>query len=71
MAVTGFVLSLISAPFYWIGILPLLGIIFSAIGLGTVGPEQRGRALAAWGLGLSILWLLLCWYMWGHWNGRW
>jgi GYF domain 2/Domain of unknown function (DUF4190) len=64
MALTGFVLGIMSVT---IGLLccgPLfgiLGIIFSSIGLSQIGrdPVQTGKNLAVWGLLLSILGVML------------
>ncbi len=55
MAIAGFVLSLI---------FPLLGLIFSAIGLKKVDETHSGYGLAMSGLIISICWLLLSPLLW-------
>ena len=50
MAIAGFVLSFI---------FPLLGLIFSAVGLSQCKKGRRGKGLAIAGLVLSIIWLAL------------
>jgi tetratricopeptide (TPR) repeat protein len=60
MAAAGFALGLASIPFYFIGILPILGIVFSAIGLGTFKPErQKAKWMAVTGLILGIIYSIL------------
>lgn len=59
-ALTGFILGLASVVLYDIGIIPILGIIFSAIGLGRFNAEtQKAKWMAGWGLALSILYTLM------------
>lgn len=56
LAMTGFILGLTSVVFYVIGIIPILGIVFSGIGLGRFNPEtQKAKWMGGWGLALSIL----------------
>jgi hypothetical protein len=60
MAVTGFVLGIVSAFFYFIGILPILAIVFSSIGLGTFKPDsQKNKWMAGVGLALGIIYTLM------------
>ena len=49
MAIAGFVLSFL---------IPILGIIFSAIGLSQCSNGRKGRGLAIAGLVISIMWML-------------
>jgi hypothetical protein len=59
MAMTGFILGLVSVVFYVIGILPILAVIFSAVGLGTFKSHvQKNRWMAITGLILGILYTL-------------
>ena len=65
MATTGFVLGIVSVFFYFIGILPILAAVFSAIGLGTFKPDrQKNKWTAVVGLGLGIIYTLM--YMRAH-----
>lgn len=60
MALTGFVLGIVSVFLYEIGIIPILGIVFSAIGLGTFKPQsQKNRWMAGVGLAASIVYTLM------------
>jgi len=60
LALTGFILGLTSVVLYAIGIIPILGIVFSAIGLGRFNPEtQKAKWMAGWGLTLSILFTIM------------
>jgi tetratricopeptide (TPR) repeat protein len=60
LALTGFILGLTSVVLYVIGIIPILGIVFSAIGLGRFNPEtQKAKWMAGWGLALSILFTIM------------
>lgn len=56
-ALVGFVLGLLSIGLYWVlGIIPVLAIIFSIIGLiGAKKMGQKGKGLAIAGLILGIL----------------
>ena len=55
-ALTGFVLGLVSIPFSWIGIVPLVGFVFSILGLARYDPRrQRGRWMAVTGAVLNAL----------------
>lgn len=54
MAVAGFVLGLASVVLYAIGIVPLLAVVFSGVGLGSFKPEsQKNKWMAAVGLALG------------------
>ncbi len=60
LALTGFILGLVSVVLYAIGIIPILGIVFSAIGLGRFNPQtQKAKWMAGWGLALSILFTVM------------
>lgn len=59
-AVTGFVLSLVSIVLYEIWIVPILAVIFSAVGLGTYRPgEQSGRWMAGVGLVVGVVYTFM------------
>jgi hypothetical protein len=67
MALTGFILGLASVGFYFIGILPILGIVFSSIGLATFKPDiQKNKWMAVAGLILSVLYTLMSLREHGH-----
>lgn len=67
LALSGFILGLLSIFFAWIGIIPILALILSALGLGTFDKErQRGRWQAITGLILGILYTLVYMSMYGH-----
>ena len=59
-ALVGFVLGLLSVVLYWVlGIVPLLAIIFSIIGLvGVKKSGQKGKGFAITGLVLGIVFIL-------------
>ena len=58
-AVTGFVLGLASILFYWLGLIPILAVVFSGIGLGTFDSEKHKRKwMAGVGLALGIIYTL-------------
>ena len=61
-ALAGFVLGVCSMLFTWLlGVLPLLAIIFSGIGLNATGQVQKkkGRWMAWTGLVLGIIYTLM------------
>ena len=58
-AVTGFVLGLICIFFYYMGIVPVLAIVFSAVGLAKVKDAGSGRAFAWIGLILGAVYLVV------------
>lgn len=66
MAIAGFVLSLFSIPCCTTVFIPLLGFVFSLIGLAQThrDPWVRGKGLAVAGLVLSLLMLLLALLFW-------
>lgn len=66
MAIAGFVLSLFSIPCCTTLFIPLLGFIFSIIGLVQThrDPWMRGKGLAVAGLILSLILLLLSLFFW-------
>lgn len=55
-ATTGLILGLASILFYEVGLVPILAIVFSGIGLSK-GPTGKGKAIA--GLVLGILYTLV------------
>ncbi len=66
-AVAGFCLGLTSILFFWIGLIPILGVVFSAIGLGTFdATRQKNRWMAGWGLGVSVVYTLIYMRDYGH-----
>ena len=66
MALTGFILGILSIFIYAIiDFLPILGIIFSGIGLGTFNPKKEKNKWMAWcGLVLGIVCFLML-RLWG------
>jgi len=67
MAIIGFILGLISIVFSWIGIIPILGIIFSSIGISqTKKKGEKGKVLAIIGLTLSIIYFIVYLIQHGH-----
>ncbi len=67
MAVAGFSLGIASVFLYWIGIVPILGLIFSIIALATYRPEiHTGRWMAVIGLVLSALYTVMSLAALGH-----
>jgi hypothetical protein len=59
-ALTGFVLGLVSIFLYAIGIIPILGVVFSAIGLGTFDDSKhKAKWMPAVGLALSGLYTIM------------
>ena len=66
-AVTGLSLGIASVFLYFIGIIPLLAIIFSGIGLAKVKERQGKGQVQAWiGLVLGIVFSILCLSYYGH-----
>jgi hypothetical protein len=56
LAITGFVLAMVSLVTFWLFVPPLLGLVFSAIGISrTRNGERKGRGLAIAGLTVSII----------------
>lgn len=67
MALVGFILGLVSVVLYMIGIIPLLAVVFSGIGLATFKPEsQKNKWMAGVGLGLGILYTFMMMNAYGH-----
>ena len=59
-AATGFILGLASMPLYAIGIIPILAVIFSIIGLATFDEEkQKNRWMAGVGLALGVVFTIM------------
>lgn len=60
LAMIGFILGIAAVFLYFLGIIPLLGILFSIIGVGTFDEKtQKGMWMAWWGLGLSAVYTLV------------
>lgn len=60
IATTGFSLGIVSVFFYFIGILPILAIVFSSIGLATFKSElQKNKWMAGVGLALGIIYTFM------------
>jgi hypothetical protein len=60
MGLTGFILGLCSMVLYAIGILPILAIVFSGIGMRTFKPDtQKSPWMAYIGLGLGIVYTIM------------
>lgn len=67
MALAGFILGLISVPLYTIGVLPILAVIFSSVGIGTFRDGmQKNWWMAPAGLTLGIIYLLMYMHAYGH-----
>lgn len=67
LAVTGFVLGLASILLYPIGMVPILAVVFSAIGLGTYRPGlQSGRWMGVIGLLTGSVYTLAYLVLYGH-----
>jgi DNA-directed RNA polymerase subunit RPC12/RpoP len=59
-ALTGFILGLASIILFFIGIIPILAVVFSSIGLATFKPEvQKNKWMAGVGLALGILYTIM------------
>ena len=55
-AIAGFVLAMCSLVTFWLFIPPILGVVFSAIGMNKTSDDKAdGRGLAIAGLAVSIL----------------
>ena len=66
-AVTGFILGLVSIFLAFIGMLPILAVIFSTIGLFTFKPmTQKNRWMAIVGLVLGVLYTFSYLQIYGH-----
>jgi len=66
-ALTGLVLGFASVFLYVVGILPVLAVVFSAIGLGTFDERRhKNRWTAIVGLVLGILYTIMYMHAYGH-----
>jgi hypothetical protein len=66
-AITGLSLGIAAVFLYFIGIIPILAIIFSGLGLAKVKSRQGRGQVQAWiGLILGILYTLMYMSMYGH-----
>lgn len=65
-AIAGFLFSLLGIPCCWTCLFPLLGLVFSLIGIAQTGgnPPRGGRGLAIAGLVISVITLLLALLIW-------
>jgi len=67
LAIAGFVLGLVSIIFSWIGIIPILALIFSGIGLYQAKERKEGGVvLAIIGLILGAIYTLVYMKTYGH-----
>jgi hypothetical protein len=56
LALISFIVGIVGLILHVIGLIPIVGIVLSAIALGSFKPEtQKNRWMAGWGLALSIL----------------
>lgn len=67
-AIAGFILGILSIFFAWIGVIPLLAVIFSGIGLNANNIKTGGKGYAIAGLSLGILYTLVYLNTYGHLN---
>ncbi len=69
-ALAGFCLGVSSVLLSFIGIIPLLGIAISAVGLATFDDSRhQNKWHAKWGLGLSVVYMLVNMQQNGHFGG--
>lgn len=67
LALTGFVLGLAAVPLYFIGVIPILAVVFSAIGLARFDPaRQKNKWMAGVGLALGVVYTLVSLGHYGH-----
>ena len=67
MALLGLIIGVTSVFLYRIGLLPIFGVVFSTIGLGTFKPEsQKNRWMAVVGLLLSLAYTIMYLVAYGH-----
>jgi hypothetical protein len=70
IALAGFCLGVTSVLLPSFGIIPLLGMAVSAVGLVTFDGSRHGNKWQArWGLGLSVVYMLVNMYLNGHFGG--
>jgi len=66
---TGLILGVISVFLYQVGVLPILGLVFSGIGLAKFDKERhKHKWMAFVGLGLSAIYCLMYLVSYGHIN---
>jgi hypothetical protein len=59
-AKAGFIVAIVSMPLYWVGIIPLIAIVLSCVGLGTFDEaKHNNKWMAGWGLGIGIVFMLM------------
>lgn len=67
LAIIGFILGMVSILFGFIGIIPILALIFSGIGLWQIKKQKEGGAiLAIIGLILGVVYTLVYMQNYGH-----
>ncbi|WP_088257600.1 DUF4190 domain-containing protein [Fimbriiglobus ruber] len=67
VAIVGFLLGLLSVFLYAIGIIPILAIVFSGIGLATFNSEtQKNKWVAGLGLALGVVYTIMMLNQYGH-----
>ena len=67
LAVIGFILGLLSVVLYTIGIIPILAIVFSGIGLVSFKPDaQKNKWMAGVGLALGVVYTIMMLSHYGH-----
>ncbi len=69
LALTGFILGLVSILFSWIGIIPIAGLIISIIALSKFDPKkEKGKWQAIVGLTLNFLYFFVYLNTYGYLN---
>jgi hypothetical protein len=68
-ALIGFILGLVSVVLYFVGVIPILAIVFSGIGLATFDEgRQKNRWMAFVGLALGVVYTVVMLNHYGHLN---
>jgi hypothetical protein len=66
-ALTGFILGLASIVLYFVGIIPVLAMVFGSIGLATFKPDaQKNKWMAGVGLALGVVYTATMLILYGH-----
>jgi len=67
-AKSGFIVALVSIPLYFVGVIPLVAIVLSTIGLNTFDENtQKNKWMAGWGLGIGIVFMVMNYAFWRGW----
>ena len=66
MAMLSFGLGLASIFLAWIGVVPLLAVVFGAVGIGRTTEEGTGRGFAIAGLALGVVFFISNMFIDGH-----